>query len=367
MKLEQVAALLRASRGLQHKCDVGDVLTALNGQVAWPDDAEPRSGVPHAGRGGSGPPSEGHAAAGRAGAGGSIRIGDDCAALADGDGHLLFAIEGLVEEFVNRMPWFAGYCSVMVNVSDIYAMGGRPLAIVNALWSRGMQPADQVLAGMAQAARRYAVPIVGGHTNNRSERGQLAVAILGRARRLLSSFDARPGDRLLVAVDLRGRYEEPYPYWNASTQAPAERLRGDLELLPLMAESGLCKAAKDISMAGVLGTLLMLLECSRVGANIDLDSLPRPAGTDSDDAWLRWLTAFPSYGFVLSVATRQVPAVLELFARRGLSAAAVGEVILAPQVTLAQGTERALLWDFSSERLLAPRLPEPAVRQRSHA
>jgi AIR synthase-related protein len=324
---------------------------------------------PGAGAAGGGLPGAGIPARARrpgvhnAGAGRAISLGDDCAALADGDGHLLFAIEGLVEEFVNRMPWFAGYCSVMVNVSDIYAMGGRPLAIVDALWSRGMDPADEILDGMAQAARRYAVPIVGGHTNNRSERGQLAVAILGRARCLLTSFDARPRDRLVVAVDLRGRYEEPYPYWNASTHAPADRLRGDLELLPLMAENGLCSAAKDISMAGVLGTALMLLECSQVGATIDVDSLPRPMGGGDAAAWLRWLTAFPSYGFVLSVAPRHVHAVLKLFRGRGLDAAAVGEVTTQPQVTLVRGSERAVLWDVSTQRFLAPRAPEPGLGQ----
>ena len=56
----------------------------------------------------------------------------------------------------------------------------------------------------------------------------------------------------------------------------AERLRGDLELLPQLAEDGLCDAAKDISMAGTLGTALMLLECSQVGARIDLDAHSAP-------------------------------------------------------------------------------------------
>jgi selenophosphate synthetase-related protein len=92
--------------------------------------------------------------------------------------------------------------------------------VVDALWSSGMSPADDVLRGLAEAAVRYGVPIVGGHSNNRSERPQLAVAILGHARRLLTSFDAQPGDLLVMAADLRGAYEEPFPYWNASTTRP---------------------------------------------------------------------------------------------------------------------------------------------------
>ena len=192
--VHEIAEALRATRGFAHKRDISDVVSALGRALPG-----------------------GHAALAQA-----VPIGDDCAAIPDGHGgYLLFAIEGLVEDFIVRMPWFAGYCGVMVNVSDIYAMGGRPTAVVDALWSTGMSPADDVLRGLAEAAVRYGVPIVGGHSNNRSERPQLAVAILGHARRLLTSFDAKPGDLLVMAADLRGAYEEPFPYWNASTAAPA--------------------------------------------------------------------------------------------------------------------------------------------------
>lgn len=249
MSAEQLCNFLRDSRGFAHKRDISDIVTALG--AALPG---------------------GSAALAQA-----VPVGDDCAAIPDGQGgYLLLAIEGLVEDFITRMPWFAGYCSVMVNVSDIYAMGGRPTAVVNALWSQGMDPAGAMLQGMARASHTYGVPIVGGHSNNRSERPQLAVAILGQAKALLTSFNAYPGDKLVMAVDLRGAFEEPFPYWNASTTAPATRLRGDLELLPRLAEDRLCDAAKDISMAGAVGTAMMLLECSQVGAIIDVDAIPAP-------------------------------------------------------------------------------------------
>ena len=295
----------------------------------------------------------------------AVPNGDDCAAIpqsaAQGGGYLLFAIEGLVEDFIERMPWFAGWCSVMVNVSDIHAMGGRPIAVVDALWSRGMDPAGEMLAGMAAASAAYGVPIVGGHSNNRSERGQLAVAILGRAQRLLSSFAARPGDVLMMAVDLRGAWQEPFPYWNAATTAPSERLRGDLELLPQLAESELCDAGKDISMAGAIGTALMLLECSGVGACIDVDAIPRPPGVDL----LRWLLAFPSYGFVLSVRPQRVQAVQAMFAARSLACAAIGEVQAGTQLRLRQGGDETLLWDLAHERFITAGTAAPT--EEAHA
>jgi AIR synthase-related protein len=241
----------------------------------------------------------------------------------------------------------------MVNVSDIYAMGGRPMAVVDAIWSAGAGASQAILEGMAEASSRYGVPVVGGHTNHRSARSQLAVAILGRARRLLTSFDARPGQRLLMAVDLRGAYQEPHPYWNASTTAPSERLRADLDLLPCLAEDGLCGAAKDISMAGAIGTALMLLECSGVGALINLDAIPRPAEVDA----LRWLQSFPSYGFVLSVDLQHAEAVLGRFHARGIACADVGTVSAAPQVWLESEGERALLWDVARQPfILAPKV-----------
>ena len=65
---------------------------------------------------------------------------------------LRFAIEGLVEDFVAAMPWFAGYSAVMVNLSDIAAMGGRHIAVVDAIWSAGAEQAEPILQGMAAAS-----------------------------------------------------------------------------------------------------------------------------------------------------------------------------------------------------------------------
>lgn len=333
VELEQLAASLLAGRGFAHKRDIGDVLATLVRALPGGEDDLRQA----------------------------VAVGDDCAAIPDpnGEGYLLFAIEGFLDDFVDAMPRFAGYCGVMVNVSDVAAMGGRPIAVVDALWSDGAGAANEVLRGMAEAATRYGVPIVGGHTNRRSARGQLAVAILGRARRLLTSFDARPGDALVMAIDLRGAYEGIHPFWNASTAAPAARLRADIELLPRLAESGLCDAAKDISNAGAIGTALMLLEASRVGASIDLPAIPRPEGVPL----LRWLQTFPSFGFVFSVRPAQVAAVRAHFESSGIACAAVGEVTASPQVWLRHGDARALLWDVASQPFITARAgSEPAVR-----
>ncbi len=281
-------------------------------------------------------------------------LGDDCAAIPDGDGYLLFAIEGFINGFVAADPWFAGWCGVMVNVSDVVAMGGRPVAVVNAVWADGEAGAEPVLAGLRAAAAAFGVPIAGGHTNLHNDRGQLSVAIIGRARRLLTSFDAQPGDRLVAAIDLRGRYREPFPNWEAATDAPPARLRGDLEILPQLAEAGLARAAKDISQGGIIGTAAMLAECSGVGMTIDVAAIPRPDGVALD----RWLSTFPSFGYLLSVAPSDVPAVLGAFRQRGIAAADIGAVTAdhVVRVTLAGASEA--IWDFNDQPLLGCAAPE---------
>lgn len=293
--------------------------------------------------------------AGRLGLSGSssVPVGDDCAAIPDGDGHLLLAIEGFMNEFVAGDPWFAGWCGVMVNLSDIAAMGGRPIAVVDALWADGAEKAGPVLQGLRAASHAFAVPIVGGHSNLRTDRSQLSVAILGRAKALLTSFDARPGERLVAAIDLRGRYREPFSNWEAATDAPPARLRDDLEILPAIAEAGLSRAAKDISQGGIIGTAAMLAECSGVGIEIDLRSIPMPP----DVAPGRWLLTFPSFGYLLAVAPGDVGAVTEHFAVRGIAAADIGAIVTGSEIAITDGTAREVIWNVADRPLLgcAPR------------
>jgi AIR synthase-related protein len=291
--------------------------------------------------------------AGRLGLSGTdaVPVGDDCAAIPSSDGYTLLAIEGFINAFVAADPWFAGWCGVMVNISDVAAMGGRPIAVVDALWADGETNAAAILAGMRAASEAYGVPIVGGHSNLATDRLQLSVAILGHATHLLTSFDARPGDRLVMAVDLRGRYRAPYANWEAFTEAPAERLRGDIALLPEIAERGLSRAAKDISQGGVVGTAAMFAECSGVGITIDVTRVPKPDGV----ALERWLQTFPSCGYLLSVAPNDVADVVALFETRGIAAADIGAVTAGHAIAVTDGRRSEQIRDFRAAPLILAR------------
>lgn len=277
-----------------------------------------------------------------------IRNGDDAAAIPDGDGYTLLAAEGMLPGFVAHDPWFAGFCAVMVNVSDIAAMGGTASAVVNVLFAGEGAHATHVLRGMRAAAEAFDVPVVGGHTSRlAAESTLLAAAIVGKAQRLITSFDAEPGDALLMAVDLRGEYRDRGDYFDAASAAPPARLRENLRILPELAEAGLVKAGKDISMAGIAGTLLMLCEGSGVGAHLALDALPSPALTSLE----RWLVTFPSFGFLLTSKPAFASEIEARFAAQGVACQQVGSIEPGARVTLTHGDSEALFWDLSSAQL----------------
>ena len=276
-----------------------------------------------------------------------VLLGDDCAAIPDGEAYLLLASEGMMPFFVEQDPWFAGWSAVMVNVSDIYAMGGRPIAVVDALWSQSVEQSQQIWAGMQAAAQAYDVPIVGGHTNCHSPYNALSVSILGRAERLMTSFDAQPGQQLLMAVNFDGQMHPEFAFWNAATKADPVRLQEDLALLPDLAEKRLCRAGKDISMGGVIGTTLMLLETSACGAVLNLDAIPCPAGVSLD----QWLTAFPSYGFLLSIDSDHVATVQAMFRDRQLICEPIGEVNCTSELVLRLQQDSICFWNLQKQPL----------------
>lgn len=252
-----------------------------------------------------------------------VRIGDDCAVLPNGrDEFLLFAAEGIRPGFVQEHPWFAGYSAVMVNLSDICAMGGRPLAVTDMLWVEDPADGEEVWAGMQAAAEAYEVPVVGGHTSYRCAPKHLGVAVLGQARSLLTSYDAEPGETLMMTVDLDGAYFEDYPFWNASTSAAPDRVQTTLGLVQTVAEAGWSRAGKDISMGGLAGTLAMLLHTSDVGAEVHLDDIPKPP----EVSWEKWLVSFPSFGFLMTTDDESVDSITEHFRAHDMACAPIGQI-----------------------------------------
>lgn len=277
-----------------------------------------------------------------------IRVGDDCAAIPNGDGYLLLAAEGIWHVLVETDPWFAGWCAVMVNVSDIAAMGGKAIAIVDTIWTENTAKAIPLLEGMKAASYAFDVPIVGGHTNFKSAYNALSVSILGRAKKLISSFTAQPGDLIVVAIDLEGEMHPKFPFWNAATRAKPHRLQENLDILPYLAEHDLCNAGKDISMGGIIGTLLMLIEASKCGAILDLDNIVCPDTVNLET----WLLCFPSYGFLLSVLPKNLDDIKRQFLNKNIAYSIVGKITEGSQLILKTNRQSSLFWNLKTDKFI---------------
>src|ERR1700754_283785 len=89
--------------------------------------------------------------------------GDDAALVPHADGYLVVCGEAMSPPFVRADPFGAGAAAVVTNVSDVRAMGARPLAVVDMLVSPDREHARSVLDGIEWAADRLGVEVVGGH------------------------------------------------------------------------------------------------------------------------------------------------------------------------------------------------------------
>ena len=227
-------------------------------------------------------------------AGSGLHVGDDGAPVPGSD--LVAACDAILPAMVERDPEWAGWCGVLVNVNDLAAMGAAPTALLDAVGARDASFAHRVLTGLRAAAEAYGVPVIGGHTQLEVP-ASLAVTALGRAGSPVPAAGGRPGMEVRLTADLAGTWRPGYTgrQWDStSTRAPAD-LRAMVAAIGPDAPHRPA-AAKDVSMAGVVGTLGMLAEASGTGAVHDVAAVPRPVGATVAD----WLTCFP--GFALLTA-----------------------------------------------------------------
>jgi AIR synthase-related protein len=275
--------------------------------------------------------------------------GDDCAAFKTADGFQLLAMEGMLPDFVRTDPRAAGWSSVMVNISDIAAMGGRPTAIVNSYWHNDEEASAILLKHMKRACDIFGIQFAGGHSS--IQPGfvpNLAVAITGYAKNLLSCHHIKPGQRLFMLTDLTGSWHGDLPYWGCVQGKKLEQIRAQWNVPAELAEAELAVAAKDISNGGLLGTLIMMLELTGCGAALDLSAIPRPEGD-----LVRWLRAFQSFGFLLAVEPDKVSAVLNYFQHSHLSCTPIGSFTNTGKIQLDYLGANAEFWDINQQPLTA--------------
>jgi len=255
-----------------------------------------------------------------------IDIGDDASAIDIGNNQVvLIAADGIWGQIMNVNPYWAGYCSVLVNVNDIAAMGGKPLAMVNIMSINHEDIYEDLLTGIKDGCLKFGVPMVGGHLHPDGDCDSVGVAIVGIAQKdkLITSFDAKTGDKVIVAIDLDGKPHEMFSLnWDTTYDKDDQLVRDQITAVQYLAEHDYIKAGKDISNPGILGTLEMLLETSEKGANVNLEDIPK----NENMPWNDWLKSYPGSGFVFTASEDKCEFICDYLAKYSIEACVVGEV-----------------------------------------
>lgn len=218
----------------------------------------------------------------------TLGIGDDCALLTPTPGmQTAISSDMLVEGrhfFAGEDAYRLGHKSLAVNLSDLAAMGARPVGFTLAL---ALPLADRAwLAGFSQGlfalADAFNIELVGGDTT----KGPLTICItvFGELRpgQALRRNAAQVGDDIWVSGTLGDArlalagYRLEQTLDAASLHAASVRMHTPVprvELGALLAEEGIAHAAIDIS-DGLVGDLGHILAKSNVGATLNVDALP---------------------------------------------------------------------------------------------
>jgi putative N-acetyltransferase (TIGR04045 family) len=212
-----------------------------------------------------------------------------------GGSKMIACTDAITPSMVDRDPRWAGWCGMLVTANDLAAMGATPLGVLDAVGGRDAAHVAAVLSGVRDGAEAFDLPVLGGHTQL-GVPGALSVTGLGRADQPVPGGGGRPGDAVWVCADLEGGWRPGYHgrQWDSTSRRTRAELRPMLDLV----RHARPRAAKDASMAGIVGTLAMLAEASGCGADIDIARIPRPRAALMAD----WLTCFPGFAVVLAQA-----------------------------------------------------------------
>ncbi|HVP94120.1 MAG TPA: methanogenesis marker 2 protein [Methanoregulaceae archaeon] len=283
-------------------------------------------------------------------------FGEDAAVIRHGDEALLLAADGIWSKLMEADPYWAGYCSVLVNIHDIAAMGGKPVAMVDVFSIASDSIMKQVIKGMHDASLQFGVPIVGGHLHPDTPYSVIDVAILGTADvdGIIYSHTARAGDKVIAAIDLSGRvHPSCILNWDSVTMKSPEYVRAQIRLLGELGKTHLVTAGKDISNPGIIGTLGMLLEVSNKGASIDLDAIPRPDLKKNSIGFDLWVRMYPGMGFILTADEHNAAEVCSRFEMVGITARVIGTVDNSHDLRITYKNESTLVFDFAENGIMS--------------
>lgn len=219
----------------------------------------------------------------------ALGIGDDCALIAPPAGEVLAVSTDMLVEgrhfFPDVDPHALGHKALAVNLSDLAAMGARPLGFTLALALPAAREdwLEAFSAGLFELADRFGCELMGGDTT--AGPLNICITVFGAVppQQALRRDAAQPGDDVWVSGtpgDARAGLGILRGEWHAA-DADAATFRRALErpeprVALGLALRGIASAALDMS-DGLAGDLQHILESSRVNAVIDADAVPRSA------------------------------------------------------------------------------------------
>ncbi len=282
----------------------------------------------------------------------ALGFGDDASAIDIGnDNLLLMAADGMWGRLMEGDPRWAGYCSVLVNVNDIAAMGGVPMGMTNVISVNNIEICDEIMKGIKEGVEKFGVPMVGGHIHPDTPYIALDVSITGIVGKedVITSCGAEVGDKVIIAMDLDGRQHPKFPLnWDTTSHKTPELVQSQILIMNNIARKHLLTAGKDISNPGILGTLGMLLEASEVGATVELEKIPR----NSDVNWEDWLKVYPGSGFVLTAKEENVSDTINMLEEVNITSQVAGSIIEEKKLYLTQGNQEKIVFDFNQEIIM---------------
>jgi thiamine-monophosphate kinase len=277
----------------------------------------------------------------------TLGIGDDCALLTPTPGmQTAISSDMLVEGrhfFAGADPFMLGHKCLAVNLSDLAAMGARPVAFTLALALPEANPdwLGEFARGLFALADEHDCELIGGDTT----RGPLTICItiFGELQpgHALRRDAAQAGDDVWISGALGdarlalAAYWKQYPLDAASLQAAGLRMHMPAPRIALgraLAEGKLAHAALDIS-DGLVGDLGHILTASHVGATLDADALPAgPVLAAQPEAVRRRFTAAggDDYELCFSAPPAQRAAIMAAAAHTSTPVTRVGRIDAEP-------------------------------------
>ncbi len=213
-------------------------------------------------------------------------IGDDCAVFDMGDESLLFTTDMLQEDihFIRKLasPFDLGYKALAVNLSDVAAMGGVPVASMLSLSlpkELGGEWAAEFMRGYHSLSEEFGVELIGGDTTSSKSVVTINVVAIGRVKscNIKRRSGAKVGDVILV----NGSLGESGDGLRSLLTGEADGVNVERHMRPTpqiregewLAGRPSVGAMMDIS-DGVASDIRHILTRSKVGAMIQLPQIP---------------------------------------------------------------------------------------------